>query len=307
MNDRIHIEGMGVIGAMLAWHLFERGIDFVWLDNEQTICAWRASTGCIYPSGDSFDMENYQIWEEWEKGNAPFSEKLPGVICRAPYWYSSKAHPHSDYRSLSRRYKGKLGQIREFSGLHLSNMPTLHLNVQSFVGETRCIFQDRRVDRYDGGRKIVAHGFSYRLKQYVWGWSAIARMRYNEAFKENRVTPCFYLRQRNLRYVFAYAYPIPNTPYHYIGSMLRPQKAPMVYEVLPKIEEYKKRIAMICGDTLAVEQVLNVMQGWRPEPISDEEPLVIKRDDVLYVRPMWHSGVRHSPLLIKAVLTELGV
>lgn len=54
----VHIEGMGVIGSILAWHLHSAGQVFTWSDIDTEVNAWEACTGIIYPSGHPEDMGN---------------------------------------------------------------------------------------------------------------------------------------------------------------------------------------------------------------------------------------------------------
>jgi hypothetical protein len=287
----IHVEGMGVVGSLLAWQLEARGVAWSWSDNESKVNAWSASTGSIFATGEASDMACMEVWDSWRR-RAPWAKHLAHCVEEAAWWYSTKAAPHGS----------KLKHVSEFRGLRRGPKNSLHFNSQLFVPETRKLLASRReLAPPKGARVIVSHGFGSRLSHYVWGWARLVRI---EGLEQNSLRPCVYLRKG--KFVMAYAYPVPNTPYWYAGSSLISQQTPKDLTVLDKYARWKTNFEELSGGAVQVVEESEFLTGWRPVPLSDREPLLkLSQDGSVLVRPQGHSGVRKSPAIVSAVLREV--
>src|SRR5215216_2315142 len=222
--ELLHLEGMGVIGSVVAHRLAERGIDFTWDDAERDVCAWRACTGGIYPSGIAYEEAAYNEWRKWAT-----QEWCDGVVEAANFWFLSKRPPHGgNYEVL-----GQVGPLR------LGALPSYHLNAQRFVERTRETFAEKRV-RGTAEKKIVCHGYGPRLDHYLWGWHAKVRLRIDPAIQQI-ARPCFYLRTD--RFTMFYAYPVAGEPgTWYAGSTTQLQRLASEQAVPPKLVQWADRL-----------------------------------------------------------------
>lgn len=291
----IHVEGMGILGGILAWNLHRRGIRFTWNDTEQEVCAWRASTGCIYPSGDAFDRWNYEAWKRWLLA-PPWGE--PSFIEKTGWWYCTKAAPHGAKDKPDAR-SGALQRGSAFS---------MHFNSQRFVATTRAAFHDRRVERAPAtGQRIVAHGFGARRHHYVWGWNRKVKLGFAPGLlqHERLDRPSLYFREG--RFVMAYAYATPGEPWWYAGSSLIVQKGEARHlEIPPKYERWKENFLRLGDGNVNVIVEGPITEGWRPAAAESDSALASTVDGAILLKPLWNSGIRHAPAVIGTVLEILG-
>lgn len=286
----VHLEGMGVLGSLLAWLLETRGIPFTWYDSQSSYNAWQASTGSIYPTGDLHDYNNYVHWQHWTV-RPPW--QLTGVLEAADFWFSTKTPPNgARYRVLATR-----------APLRLAETPSLHLNPQRFVQGTRTHFAQRVLHPglvSPATKLVIAHGFSpERLERFSWGWSAQVQMRYPTDLPSlSGRRPAFYLRHSKYRFAFTYAYPIPGEPgWWYAGSSQISQTRAKPLTIEDKLASWKTRVEAFSQGLLCPENVQHLRQGWRP--VGDEQlgETVLEQAGKLILPPLAHSGVRHAPLV----------
>lgn len=304
MTTRVlHLEGLGLLGSLLAWRLETEGRAFTWHDTEQRVNAWTACTGAIYPSGDDFDRANYQAWKNWIEGE-PLGRwrglkafYLPHGSCveTADYWFLSRNPPHG----------GRYSITAEAAGLHRAAEPSYHLNAQAFVCATREHFKAARLTASPVSPLclIRAHGFGPRLSRFMWGWTAAATVKLSGEFPSSKRRACLYLRQG--RFMLAYLYPIPGTRYHYIGSSLISQHKPRSLAIAPKLQRVIDHIHRATDFGVSITSVHSEVEGWRPVAAPADTELVRFIDNALCVRPLWHSGVRHAPALLDACMEAL--
>jgi hypothetical protein len=326
----VYIEGMGVLGSLLAWELELKRIPFTWYDSGSEINAWRASTGCIYPSGHADEREAYDAWAvriNQNGGTVPVSRAhlvnaLPwdvdfpnvvrpaGITERAAFWYVTQKPPHD--------FKGK--EAAELGVMRLHPLPSYHLNPQRLVLQTREAFGDRREvgplsDRERERRPVViAHGFGRRLVRYVWGWSARVNLTLDRALTKasgKGVRPAFYLRQN--RFTMAYAYPVAGSSGEwYAGSATIVQSEPRDLNIIDKYDAWKERLERLAAGNVKVKSLVSgsIQQGWRPDhakhdtldiEVIDRE----RRPPVIIFPSAGHSGVRMSPRIIKQTIDAL--
>lgn len=271
----VHIEGMGVLGSILAWSLEAKNIPFTWHDTNDFHSAWPACTGCIYPTGEAEEMRAYAIWLRWMSSPIfkPYMES-------AGYWFNTKNPPHG----------ARCAIIDEDGDLRRAGANSIHFNAQGFVRATRQEFADLRYSVVlPNETVVVAHG-SARATSFTWGWHALVG-----SSSERR---CVTLRED--RYQTAYLYPHPGDQYFYVGSSMVSQKQPHVLDVQP---HYARVAKMLAKYGIELTETIWTEQGWRPK--GPTEPLVECRDGKLYLPPMGASGVRLAPLVIEALLKEL--
>lgn len=292
----IHLEGMGVIGCYLAHRLAADGVDFTWHDTDEPVTAWKACTGAIFPTGHEEDQLALLDWMDHAT-----DERFGGHMEVGAYVFSQKTPPH----------KGKAGWVPLAGDVKLLSVPSLHLNAQEWVPWTREVFADRRVGgpvdaecRSQGAAQhVVTHGFGARLARVMWGWTVPVHVTTTAHLP---IRPCIYFREG--RFTMAYAYPIPRTKMWYAGSSLISQRVPKHLDVDGKFARWRRDFMRLGeGYVLDVERAGDPIEGWRPVPSKGDDALVRQlTDGSLAVRPLWHSGVRHAPLVYNALKETLG-
>lgn len=297
----IHLEGMGLIGSLIAWQLSARGRSFTWSDNDQPVNAWSACTGACYPASTpgSVDLESYEKWREWLR---------PGVIYPRDCFEICDYWVDGQNKSLPHGLKAEV--VATHRRLRKVAVPSIHVNAQELVARTRTMFAEYRMPCTsrvpDGVIKIVAHGFGTRLQRYLWGWTAVVDLGFDKDVFGNH--PCFYLRKN--RFQFAYAYPRPGTRQWYAGSSLITQGTPKKLEIEPKFEAWQQRLAELTDGAVRVTLVHYLRQGWRPAVFGSlsktEGHAANRRRSWLLVRPeqrliqvpsMASNGFRNFPEL----------
>lgn len=304
---KLHLEGMGVNGCLMAHQLRRVGIEFTWHDTEESRTAWHASTGAIYPSGSTKfgpDELCYNVWRDWfnELQYAPWLE-------RSNYVFMTKRPPH----------EGKY-EFSEVEGLKLGSMPSFHLNAQKMVESTRLTFDHCRLDaeRCEVQRKagqtpqaadlyVITHGFGERLGAAYWGWTRPVRLEYPKGFDVGGLRPCFYFRPDRVQ--MAYAYPISNTDTWYAGSSLIKQKLGKFksLDMEGKYVRWKRMFETLSGGVVKVTEAGDCVEGWRPATAPEDTAWLRKRGNVVTLRPLWNSGIRHFPFQWAALAHQLGV
>jgi hypothetical protein len=289
----IHIEGMGVLGSLLALRLDHEGIKFTWNDIDAPRTAWKACTGAIFPCGEaeSVDWLAYNDWRD-ELEKPTWTKPVSRHFERGVYTFNHQRPPHD----------GKY----EFSNLGNTDLrfPLLfssyHVNAQTLVPAVRKRFASRQVVAPNYKQPhVVAHGFGKQMTHVYWGWTRKVELDYK--FKTSD-RPAFYFRQG--RYVMAYAYPVPGTPHWYAGSSIIMQRT-LLKELLmpPKYERWRDWFEELSGGAVRVKRTREgeFLQGWRP---AEENPDVYhdKRNKTIRMPSLWNSGVRHAPYYIDAVL-----
>lgn len=296
---RVHIEGMGVNGCLLAHLLHQYGVEFTWHDTYEERVAWQASTGAIYPSGSTKfgpDMECLYIWVNWH------SEQVFGDTTeQSPYVFSTKAPPHQG------RYEfGPCGD-----GLNVALPQSIHLNAQRLVVWTRAAFADKEISAESAWHQacdfyIRAHGWGDRLGHVYWGWTRLVTLKYDESWF-GALRPCFYFREG--RYIMAYAYPVPGTPYWYAGSSIIKQRADRrrSLEMEHKYARWRENFERLGNGFVTVDEEADFIEGWRPAASPEDEAWIRRSGNVLTVRPLWNSGIRHFPKQWAGIAQQLGI
>lgn len=300
---KVHIQGMGLIGSMLAWTLYRSDVQFTWNDTHQKVKAWKASTGCVYPCGDPTEMEAYHQWRRWHEKGAPWEKKLDNITEEAAYWFITRKPPHDgDYKI-----------IQDISPMRMGEFPTVQVNVQQLVKGTREFFAKQETE--PGGwdprstQLVKAHGFTEeRLTHYKWGWSAKAEVHFSRKLihASNGWRICADLK-RGMVSPLIYAYPMPGTNLHYIGSSIIRQTTPKKLHIPSKIDFWTTEVEELTEGLVSLVDVKEYREGWRPCGEPEDKKLVRRIGDALVVRPMQHSGVRLSPLVMSKIMRKLEV
>lgn len=286
----IHLEGMGILGCYIALRLEQDGLDFTWHDTSARICAWRASTGAIFPSGDPGDEWALGVWRHHntQDGFASWMEE-------AQYIYCQKHPPHGGrYLSLD------IGH-----GLHLAGPTSLHLAAPEWVEATRRRFAEECRNPEPGQEYVVTHGFGERLARFMWGWTVPITLRTVAVGLWREQRPCFYMRRG--RFTMAYAYPIPGTDQWYAGSSLISQQVPRPLTIDDKWRRWRGDFMDLAGGYVTgVARAGRPRVGWRPVPAAGDTEWVRRNArGQLLVRPLWHSGIRQAPIVYAALRKEL--
>lgn len=287
---RIHIEGMGIQGCLLANFLELRGIEFTWhdLDVEQT--AWKASTGAIYPANSTKfgdDAGCHEMWGHW------IQQGLVDCVEVCSFWFNHKScEPHN----------GKFGiqgsQTNVNGSLRMSRGPAYHFNAQKFVPETRERFANnrvlttRRIPEHD--LYVVSHGWGLRQGHVYWGWTRLVELIYDKPmFDQDGNRASFYFRDG--RFIMAYAYPVPGTPYWYAGSHIIKQSTSKArsLEMEPKYEKWKENFERLSHGMVTVGKEHEFIEGWRPA--CRDDAWAQRSGNKIELRPLWNSGIRHFP------------
>lgn len=290
----VHIEGMGLIGCLLAWRLERAGVQFTWDDldcNGGAVrhTAWKACTGAIYPGGQkgSVDRTCYDLWQQWFG-----SELLPEMepwFEPAGYWFNHLKPPHD----------GSYKILRDEGALRLGEEPTLHCNAQQMVPALRARWAaNHKPHNGPVGADVFlkAHGFGPRMSHAYWGWTRKVELEIDPRLGlEGPVRGAFYLRKG--RFVMAYAYPVPGENTWYAGSSIISQRAAALksLEMPSKYERWKRFFEELSGGLVRVGKEHEFLEGWRPAQKEKDRWVVLQDKNVLSVPPLWSSGLRHFP------------
>ena len=304
----VHLEGMGVLGSLLALCLERAKVNFTWHDTEEDVTAWRASTGCVYPvlRADSKSARGYSAWRNWWGVNL-VPPRWHCVELAVP-WFNGKTAPH----------QGGYEPCLEMKPGNMKCDPkvqSLHVNAQRLVPLARNMFKARRLPGKSSRAHhyVVAHGFGKRLDHYFWGWALPVKLEFRREFMLSHPAyrPSFYTRYK--RFEMAYAYPIPGTELWYAGSSLIHQNTAKPLDAEKHYARWLGIFTRLTGGGIQVRAAGDYLQGWRPagaktaseKAAKDNQLLVVRRGRVLEVPPLYHSGVRHAPLVVEQVFDML--
>lgn len=293
----VHINGMGLVGCLLALRLEEAGVGFSWYDNDSPFTAWKASTGCCYPSDEPYDAANYERIAQLLGSHTPNLGRFTEV---GNFAFIRKTIPHAVVNT-------KLYVVATAGNVKVLNKPSYHLNVQQFVMHMRKTFQTRYTEAADCDALVVhAHGFHGKYHtSYRWGWSCKANVKLNAQLAQFEPIS---LNAQTARFDIFYLYPCPGTEEYYLGTS-------MVYLRKPKL--VKTAPAVRIGAALAhihehsLPQIIiepidgTYVQGWRPACDEAIVPPVREVEGQLYLKPQSHSGWRHHPLFLDDVMAEI--
>jgi hypothetical protein len=287
--DLLHIEGMGVLGSLLARHLTILGRPFTWSDTDDPHAAWPASTGLVYPDGDPAALADLATWGEWADAGLLGNDELS----EARYVYAQKTPPHGGRYATS-----PVGD----TGLTLAHADCWQVDPQRLVSNVRIEHADARRDRSPdpAERPVVrAHATIWR---HTWGWSAPVTLDTSRvgdfgapvAFIGRRVT------------VNVYAYPVVSAPgWWRAGSALYDQTRPRPLDADAHLARWAADWARIFP-AVPLGAAGRPVQGWRPRPHPQAPGRVTRDPDgALRVPALWHSGVRRAPCVITALLSAL--
>lgn len=296
----VHIEGLGVLGSMIARRLDEEGLDFTWNDTDEEAVAWRASTGLAYPESSPRAAAGLAIWKERAMPG-------PGVISETveaeevPYAFAHKAPPHGGRYPIAADY----GLVR------LAEPTGVAVNVRAFVENTRAAFSAERVDvRPAGSTLVIAHSTPERSDGYLWGWSA--RVRIGGLLQALEVDllgdrPALYAKKH--RFNTTYAYPRPGTDEWWVGTDIRYQATASAVPEAKLLEKYEAWVED-AREILGIRDVelVEVTQGWRPRARKGDSGAVEFSSELgaWTVPPMAANGVRMGWLVADEVLNAVG-
>lgn len=285
---KVHLEGMGVYGSLLAHMLDLSGVDFTWHDNDLERVAWPACTGAIYPANsEKFGPDDWchKQWREAHKLGI-YGEAVEA----SNFVFNHKTKPP---------HEGKYPVTKFGSGLKMAEPPSFHLNAQLLVPQTRekyadCMRPDHQPAQTD--EYIVSHSWGERLSHVYWGWTRLVKLDFPDEMRRHGMRPCFYFREG--RYIMTYAYPVPNTPWWYAGSSIIKQKIEKKksLEIEPKYDRWKDHFERLSLGQVKVTEAGEMREGWRPASAKNNDTWV-DRDlhGTIRMRPLWNSGVRHFP------------
>jgi hypothetical protein len=288
---KIHIEGMGLMGSLIACGLDNEGLDFTWHDIKAKVNAWEASTGCVFPTGDERERADHRTWVNLIANRYGVGEWVGEFAELAVWTYLSKNPPHEGA-------KAGVQAIERFGELTVSNMHTVQVNVPALVLATRHRFGTERKERHPTRSElIVSHGFK-RAVRYGWGWSAQVELLLSDELEAacSGARPCLYLRKGYLMY---YAYPFPGTDRYVVGTQNVSQKTPKERETDIPYHKWLDHLQATVGDHVAVKTLhtATMRQGWRPYGEDGVKDIVrTKREPRTYfVKPQSGNGLRHFP------------
>jgi hypothetical protein len=290
----IHIQGMGLLGSLTAANLAHRNINFSWSDTDSPFVAWKAATGMVYPAGDERSQRGLAAWKRWV--HEPW---LPaGAAVEAAYVYHHKHPPHEGRYSAAY----DLGDMRV-----APDGNAVAVNAPLLVTAIRERFAAQRVNEPASNQFVIrAHGFTDRLGKVMWGWTVPVQLEIPEDVRSaTDGKPIAFYSRRN-RFQIVYAYPIPDSNLHWSGSTLVGQREPRTLDVEKHFSTWLNAWNYNFPRVPVVERH-QAIQGWRPRPIkepSDDELVRVDLNGLTYP-PLWHSGIRWSPLVIDAMLQRL--
>lgn len=272
----IHIEGMGLLGSMLARRLAREDIEFTWNDIDSPHVAWHACTGLAYPDGDPYALAGLARWEE---------ETLMGrtpEAASAPFVFAHKKNPH----------EGTDGIMEDYGPLRRGNRDAVALNAPQYVRNTRDRYQDWRTDgARPGDTVVVAHLTPERGNGYLWGWSAQVELELPDYLDALPDRPALYAKTH--RFNLTYAYPTPLTSNWWAGStnVIQMDPKPVTQE---RLDRYVQEWVENARELLEVEiiDVREVFQGWRPRHAVGDSRAPEWVEDRLVLPALSGSGMR---------------
>lgn len=286
----IHIEGMGLLGSMLARRLLGLERPFTWSDIDTEFAAWPCSTGLAYPSGDEHDMRGLARWQS-------MLAAVPEAVS-VPYVYAHKRPPHG----------GRYEIARDYGPMRRARPRAVALNVPEFVAATRVQAAECRTDaRGRGDTLVVAHP-SVRTDGYLWGWAARVRLTLPAWLDDlGDEQPALYAKAH--RFNLTYAYPIPGTGQWWAGSTLQHQRLPKrrgAVSVMKLVAEWYGNAADLLGVT--VDEMWPPVQGWRPRAFPGDRGHVAydAGSDTWTMPPMATDGMRRGLLVVDDLMRRAG-
>lgn len=291
MPEPVHIEGLGLLGSLLARHLAAAGHAFTWSDTD-THPAWPASTGLVYPDPDPRAAVNLALWGTWA---ARRDLLAADEVAPASYVYAQKTPPHGG------KYATK---PLDGTNLTLALADCWQVDPPTLVNRTRTAHADRRTDSPPPGARLVrAHAHIHR---HCWGWSAPVLLD-TSGLPPTPHRPAFIGRRISVN---VYAYPLLSRPgWWRAGSAMYDQSTPRSLGLRTEahlsrwLTDFTARFPQV--PVLAAE---SPVEGWRPRPAPGHPGTVTEDDDgALRVPALYHSGVRLAPTVIGDLLHRLGV
>lgn len=284
----LHVEGMGVLGSVLARHLTASGRAFTWSDTDDPHAAWPASTGLVYPDGDPDAAADLATWAAWSAAGL----FAPDELAPARFVYAQKTRPHGGrYPTLG------LGEC----GLTMALADCWQVDPARLVGNVRTENAASRTQSTPGGATVVrAHA---RIWRHTWGWSAPVRLD-TARLPDLGAPPAFHGRRISVN---VYAYPLLSRPgWWRAGSSLYDQRHPRPLDAAAHLDRWRADWAARGFWAVPVVETGEPVQGWRPRPAPDDPATVTRDPDgALRIPALWHSGVRRAPTVIAALLTAL--
>jgi hypothetical protein len=295
---RLHLVGLGWLGAVLADSLHDAGVPFTWHDTgSPTRNAWRASTGCVYPDGDHAAQADYDTWGAWLA-----SGRYADRARRVDWWYTTKQPPHGAHPP---NRQADIGFAR------CCGLTAITVDVPGIVMDARDRYAAQRLDAPPPDARIVyAHGH-HTAAAWTWGWSANARLDLGP------VGPVASLHLWASRFRNGYAYAAPDSRggqgHWLVGSAARRTNNPAMrtdVAITESIDRWHALLTELTHGECRLLDVVDVAQGHRPVPASfTTRPEVrIHEGQVVVAMPaMIHSGVRRAPTVIARTLAALEV
>lgn len=282
----IHLEGMGFLGCLTAWRLDKDGVPFTWSDDDSH-SAWRASTGSIFPMDDEESEKAMRLWGEYR---TQLESDQPGVEFQdATWWYNTKSHPFG--------LDG--GHETQVMGVRTRGVKTLHINVAGFVETVRGAFRHLKDEPEEGDTIVESNGFNSRMVSYDWGWAARVLLDIEPLVGRRNNSSFMFYKNRFQRW---YAYPVPGTDQHFIGSSHIKQKNPGTRPTDDLVQQCRAAIAGLSGGAVRVGRVDEVRQGWRPHPQKGENHEPVWLNGKLAYPPMGANGIRLAPIVVEKAM-----
>lgn len=314
MKNKIHIQGFGLVGSLIGLFLEEMNIPFTWNDTREKHTAWKASTGCVFPTGDPGYMSSYKAWTalfQCEKGQLKTkafmfpqtADFLRPYMERGLWCYNSKNPPHEG---------SKIGieSAYEFPEFVISNNISYHFNVQRIVKRAREKFANRRVSEAPlSSHIIVSHG-SATATRFTWGWSGYVEMNFDKSLstimKAEALRPCLYFRKV---YSMTYCYPRPGSKLYYAGTSSVSQSTPTTprnTDLDEAVRLWGERMEERSGGIVRLSRVVNqsLREGWRPIPAEDASLVSVDNKKII-CKPMAGNGLRRFPELFIELIQTL--
>lgn len=299
---KIHLEGMGVMGALTAYQLAARNIEFTWHDLETPekadevsptdyFTAWHASTGAIFPTGSEDDL---RCMDEWYN-NLRFAYPN-GVLGIFNWVYGAKVPPHG----------AKMFVTKTVGHLKVGDQPSMHVDAQKLVRQAREDFASSRLSTSEGQaqrgapdvRYLVSHGWGERQTHVYWGWTRLVKLNIDPELPQDSA---FYFRRD--RFFIRYAYPVGDSGWWYAGSTITKQNTPQHKpERLPKeYANWKNDFEELTKGLVTVGEEGPFIEGWRPAAGKMHDTGYLQYSVRQVAENVWeypcrsHDGIRRFP------------
>jgi hypothetical protein len=316
---KVHVSGVGLLGAFVLDELARRGLPFTWDDADTPTSAWPVCTGAIIPYEDSEPSWYAQGYRAWAQQLAAQPEAFAPLLEPVQVVYALKGVPG--------RLEGSkpipLGQTADGVRLWREPKTAWQLNAPQFVQVTRARFAAQRqlcttAPLAPDVTPVRCWGIHDPAAQPIplWGWARLVHLRPHARCpfwptpEQPRVSLHFndpdYKGNPGARYYFQ---PLAGTDLWWAGSDRVRQRTAVAPDTEKYVARFTTAVERVWGRWLTVEPAdAHIRHGWRPEERNNfwkKGPPVRWVEGTLVPRPHARNGSQCGLLLARTLVDVL--